>query len=195
MLNYLWGTMILIGVLTAAFTGRMEELTNESLNSAKATIELCITMLGIMSMWTGFMKIAENAGLIDTLSKKMKPILKFLFPEIPEGHKALKYISINMIANIFGLGWAATPAGIRAMKEMQSLNLNKSIASKSMCMFMIVNMSSLQIVSVNIIAYRSQYGSINPGEIIAPGLIATIVSTVIGVITVKACERWSKVKQ
>lgn len=194
MLNYLWGTMILIGVLTAAFTGRMEELTNESLNSAKATVELCITMLGIMSMWTGFMKIAENAGLIDLLSKKMKPILKFLFPEIPEGHKSLKYISINMIANIFGLGWAATPAGIKAMKEMQKLNLNKSTASKSMCMFMIVNMSSLQIVSVNIIAYRSQYGSINPSEIIAPGLIATIVSTLVGVLTVKICERWQKNK-
>lgn len=192
MLNYLWGTMILIGVLTAAFTGKMEDLTNESLNSAKATIDLCITMLGIMSMWTGFMRIAENAGLIDTLSKKMKPILKFLFPEIPENHKALKYISINIIANIFGLGWAATPAGIKAMKEMQTLNLNKSIASKSMCMFMIVNMSSLQIVSVNIIAYRTQYGSINPSEIIAPGFIATVVSTIVGVITVKCCERWSK---
>lgn len=184
--------MILIGVLTATFTGRMEELTNESLNSAKATVELCITMLGIMSMWTGFMRIAEKAGLIDSLSKKMKPILKFLFPEIPENHKALKYISINMIANIFGLGWAATPAGIKAMKEMQSLNLNKSIASKSMCMFMIVNMSSLQIISVNIIAYRTQYGSINPSEIIAPGFIATLVSTIAGVVTVKICERWSK---
>ncbi len=192
MLNYLWGIMILIGVMVAAFTGKMPDVTNAALNSSKDSVQLCITMLGIMCMWTGLMKIAEKAGLIDTLSSKMMPLLKFLFPDIPKNHKAFKYIATNMIANMFGLGWAATPAGIMAMKEMQTLNKTKDVASKSMCMFMIVNMSSLQLVSVNIIAFRTQYESISPSEIIAPGLIATIVSTIVGVITVKICEKLVK---
>ncbi len=189
MLSYLWGGMILIGVLVSAFTGKMSDITNASLNSSKEAVSLCITMLGIMSMWSGLMKIAEKAGLIDYLSNKMMPLLKFLFPDIPKNHKSFKYISTNIIANMFGLGWAATPAGINAMKEMQKLNVKKNVASKSMCMFMIVNMSSLQLVSVNIIAFRSQYNSANAGEIIAPGLLATFVSTIVGVITVKILER------
>ncbi len=192
MLNYLWGTMILIGVMVAAFTGKMPDVTNAALNSSKDSVQLCITMLGIMCMWTGLMKIAEKAGLIDALSSRMMPLLKFLFPDIPKNHTAFKYIATNMIANMFGLGWAATPAGIMAMKEMQKLNKTKDVASKSMCMFMIVNMSSLQLVSVNIIAFRTQYESASPSEIIAPGLIATIVSTIVGVITVKICEKLVK---
>ncbi len=189
MLNTLWGAMILIGILVASLTGRLDEVTNVVLSSSKETVNLCLTMLGIMATWTGLLKIAEKAGLIDNLSKKMMPLLIYLFPDIPKGHKAFKYIATNMIANMFGLGWAATPAGISAMKEMQSLNKEKDVASKSMCMFMIVNMSSLQIVSMNIIAFRSEYGSINPTSIIIPGLISTIVSTLIGIIAVKILER------
>lgn len=189
MLNILWGSMILLGILVSAFTGRLPLITNEVLSSSKEAVTLCITMFGIMATWTGLLKIAEKAGLIDSMSKKMMPLLRFLFPDIPKGHKAYKYIATNMIANMFGLGWAATPAGISAMKEMQKLNKNSNVASKSMCMFMIVNMSSLQIVSMNIIAYRTEYGSINPSSIIIPGLIATIVSTIVGIFTVKVFEK------
>ncbi len=190
MLNYLWGGMILIGIIVAAFNGKIPNITNSVIDSSKEAVTTCITMTGILSMWTGLMKIAEKSGLIKILSKKMTPFLKFLFPEIPENHKALDYISTNVIANIFGLGWAATPAGIGAMEEMQKLNKDKKTASRSMCMFMIFNMSSLQLLCVNLIAYRTQYNSKNPSEIIGPGLFATFVSTIVGVIFVKIVERW-----
>lgn len=190
MLNYLWGSMILIGIVVAAFTGNIHNITNAIIDSSKEAVTICLTMLGIISMWTGIMEIAERAGLIKDLSKKMRPFLSYLFPDIPKNHKSLDYISTNVIANILGLGWAATPAGIKAMESMQTINKNKNEASRSMCMFMVFNMSSLQIISVNIIAYRSQYGSANPSEVIAPGLISTLVSTIVGIIVVKIFERW-----
>ena len=185
MLIYIWGIMILIGIVVAAFTGRMPDVTNASLESSKDAVNVCFQMLGIVAMWTGLMKIAEKSGLIDSFSNKIMPILKFLFPEVPRNSKALKYISTNLIANMLGLGWAATPAGLMAMKELQKLNKNKEIASKSMCMFMIINMSSLQLLSINIISDRSLYNSSNPSEIIAPAFIATIVTTIVGVIVGK----------
>jgi spore maturation protein A len=190
MLDYVWGGMILIGIVVAAFTGNMQNLTTEVLNSARNSITIALAIVGILCMWTGLMKIAEKSGLIDILVEKMEPILRYLFPDLKDNKKANKYIATNMIANLLGLGWAATPAGIRAMQEMQKVNKNKSIASKSMCMFMIINMSSLQIVSVNIIAFRSQYESINPSEIISLGIVATIASTLAGIIFVKVAERW-----
>ena len=110
-LNYLWAIMILIGVIYGAFHGTLPEITTAALNSAKEAVTLCITMTGIMSFWVGLMKIAENGGIIAGASRKLKPVLRFLFPHIPEGHSANKYIATNMIANVFGLGWAATPAG------------------------------------------------------------------------------------
>lgn len=191
MLNYLWGFMILIGIGVSAFTGNIQNITNAILDSSKEAVTICITMLGIISMWSGIMAIAENSGLIKNLSLKMRPFLSYLFPDIPKNHKSLDYISTNVIANVLGLGWASTPAGIKAMESMQTLNNNKKIASKAMCMFMVFNMSSLQIVSVNIIAYRSQYNSANPSEVIAPGLVATLISTIVGVACVKIFERVS----
>lgn len=190
MLNYLWGVMILIGIAVAAFTGKMPDITNAAVDSSKEAVTTCITMLGIISMWTGLMKIAEEAGLIKVLSKKMMPFLRFLFPDIPKKHKSLEYIATNVIANIFGLGWAATPAGIKAMEEMQKLNVKKDTASKSMCMFMVFNMSSLQLICVNLIAYRSQYNSQSPSEIIGPGFFATFISTIAGIAITKVIERW-----
>lgn len=192
MLNYLWGGMILVGILVGSFTGNLEAVTNETINSSKEAISLLLTMLGVISMWSGIMNIAEKAGLIDMLSKSMMPILKLLFKELDEkkDEKAFKYIATNMIANIFGLGMAATPAGINAMKEMQkkSSKDEKHIATNSMCMFMIINMSSLQIVTMNIIAYRSQYNSLSPSEIIGPGFITTLVSTFVGILSAKIFE-------
>ncbi|MFI3230892.1 MAG: nucleoside recognition domain-containing protein [bacterium] len=189
MLNYLWGGMILVGVMIASFTGNMPNITNAILDSSKEAITVCITMLGIIAMWSGMMEIAQKSGLIKDLSQKMKPFLTYLFPEIPKDHKSLDYIATNVIANILGLGWAATPAGIKAMESMQTLNTKKDEATNSMCMFLIFNMSSLQIISVNIIAYRSQFGSVSPSEVIAPGLFATIVSTIVGIFSAKLIER------
>ena len=188
MLNYLWSGMILIGIVVAAFTGNIPEVTSAALESARAAVSLCITLLGIIAMWTGLMAIAEKSGLVASLSAKMAPLLSYLFPELPKSSKALEHISTNFMANMLGLGWAATPAGIKAMQEMQKLNRDKNTASKSMCMFMIINMSSMQLVTVNVIAFRTQYGSANPSEIIAPGILVTILTTIIAVVFAKLCE-------
>lgn len=189
MLNYLWGGMILIGIVVAAFTGRLGDVTNGAIDSAKEAVTTSITMLGILSMWTGVMKIAERSELIKNMSKRMIPFLKYLFPEVPPEHKAMEHIATNVIANILGLGWASTPAGLKAMEELQTLNRTKDTASRSMCMFMIFNMSSLQLVSVNLIAYRSQYNSANPSEIIGPGLFTTLISTIVAIVFTKLVER------
>lgn len=189
MLNYLWGFMILIGIIVAAFTGTMGAVTQTAISSSKEAIQICITLLGVLAFWMGIMKIAEKSGLISGLTNRIRPILRFLFPDIPDGHEAQKYIATNLIANVLGLGWAATPPGLLAMKALQKLNLKKDEASNAMCMFLIVNISSVQLISVNIIAYRSQYGSANPSEVIGPSLLATCVSTVTAVIFGKIMER------
>ena len=192
MLNYLWGSMILIGIVVAAFNGTMPEITSAAIQYSEEAVMVLISMIGIISMWAGLMNIAEKAGLIQGLSESMRPMLKYLFPSLPKDSKASQYISTNIIANVLGLGWAATPSGLKAMQELQKINKNKKVASKEMCMFMVVNMSSLQIISVNILAYRAQYNSANPSEIIGPGLLATIISSIVGVAAVKFFERWSK---
>ena len=185
MLNYLWGFMILIGIIYAAFTGNLTAVTNAALDSSKEAVTLCITMLGVMSLWVGLMRIAENCGIISGATRMLNPLLRFMFPNIPKGHKANDYISTNMIANVFGLGWAATPAGLKAMDEMGKLNHHSKVASKDMCTFLILNVSAFQLIPVNMIAYRSQYGSANPAAILGPAMIANFVSTLSGIVFAK----------
>ncbi len=182
MLNYLWAIMIVLGIAVAVVTGNVEGVSNATLTSAKDAITLCITMLGIMSMWTGLMQVAKSVGIIDRLTKILKPVLRLLFPDIPRDHIVNEYIASNMIANILGLGWAATPMGLKAMKELKILNHDSEIASCDMCTFLIINISSLQLIPVNIIAYRSQYQSVKPTEILAAAIVTTIFSTMVGVI-------------
>ena len=184
MLNFLWAGMIIIGVMYAAFTGNIADVTNAALDSSKDAITLCLTMLGVISLWMGIMEIATKAGIIGALSRLLRPAVRFMFPRIPRGHKANDYITTNIIANILGLGWAATPAGLQAMEALGELEEergnDRSIASDEMCTFLIVNISSLQLININIIAYRSQYGSVNPTRIVGAGIVATIVSTIVG---------------
>lgn len=189
MLNIIWGAMIVLGIVYAAFTGKMPDVSSAALTSAKEAVTLCITMVGVMSLWTGIMEIADSVGIMRQMTRLLKPAIKFLFPRIPEGHSANTHITTNIIANILGLGWAATPAGLRAMKSLSELNSNKGRASTEMCTFLIVNISSLQLIPVNMIAYRSQYGSVNPSSIIAPAIIATAISTIVGIIFAKVMER------
>ena len=190
-MNYLWAGMILIGVIYGAFHGTLPAVTSAALDSAQEAVTLCITMIGVMSFWVGIMKRAEKAGIIEGLARKMAPCLAFLFPGIPRQHPANRYIATNMIANIFGLGWAATPAGLKAMEELEKLKEERhgkemrGIASNEMCTFLIINISSLQLIPVSIIAYRSQYGSVNPSVIIGPALLATSVSTGIAILFCK----------
>lgn len=185
MLNYLWGFMIIIGIVYAALTGNLPAVTDAALDSAREAVTLCITMVGVMSFWVGLMRIAETSGIISGAAKKLDPFLRYMFPNVPEGHKANEYISTNMIANIFGLGWAATPAGLKAMEQLGDLNHHSKTASKDMCTFLIINISSLQLIPVNMIAYRSQYGSANPTRIVGAAIVATLISTLAGIIFAK----------
>lgn len=197
MLNYIWAVMIAIGVIYGALTGNIEAVANGALDSAGEAVQLCITMTGIMALWVGLMEIAKNSGLIASMTKGIQPFISFLFPRIPGNHAAREYISTNIIANILGLGWACTPAGLKAMEELQKLNEEECrrtgkppvTASNEMCTFLIMNISSLQLIPVSIIAYRSQYGSVNPTAVIVPGIIATLVSTLVAIIFVKMMDR------
>ena len=194
MLNLLWGAMLLIGIVYGAATGRMNEVTDAALSSAKEAVSLCITMAGIVAMWVGVMEIAKSSGLVERLTGKMQPLLRFLFPAVPRDHRVMEFISANMIANFLGLGWAATPFGLKAMEELAELekqrkSVSPGTASNAMCTFLILNISSLQLIPVNIIAYRSQYGSVNPTAIVGPGIVATAVSTVVAVVFCKVMDR------
>ena len=191
MLNYLWAGMMAAGILWGAFHGNLAAVTDGALESTKEAVTLCLTMLGIMSCWCGILKIGEEAGLIEALTRKMKPLIRFLFPKIPDDHPAAAFISTNMIANMLGLGWAATPAGLKAMEELEKLEeerrtVPKGTANDEMCTFLIINISSLQLIPINMIAYRSQYGSADPAAIVGPALAATAVSTLAGVVFCKA---------
>lgn len=182
MLNYLWVCMILIGVVYAALTGNIDSVTSGALDGAKDAVSLCITMLGVMAFWCGLMEISEKSGLIDKCKCGVAPLISWLFPNVPRQSRAFSYITTNMISNFLGLGWAATPAGIRAMQELSELNGHNSVASCDMCTFLVINISSIQLIPVNIIAYRSQYGSANPTSILFPSIIATTCSTFVAVI-------------
>ena len=189
MLNSLWAGMILIGIIFAAFTGRIPEITDAALDSSKEAGTLCITMIGVMAFWMGLMEIASKAGMIEKGAKMLKPFVRFLFPEVPEGHKAGEHITTNIIANFLGLGWAATPAGLKAMEELGKLNHGSPVASNAMCNFLILNISSLQLIPVNVIAFRSQYGSVNPTAIVGAGIVATAISTGTAIIFCKIMDR------
>lgn len=194
MLNYLWAGMLLAGVVCAAFTGNMKEVTNAVLASCEEAVSLCITMTGVTSFWVGLMEIAARAGIIEAMSEKMRPIIRLLFPKLPKDHGAVKYIAANMIANMLGLGWAATPAGLKAMTELEGLEEDRRVgkargrpqkrgaANDEMCTFLILNISSLQLIPVNVIAFRSKYGSAEPAKIIGAGLAATAVSTLAAIV-------------
>ena len=215
MLNYIWAGMILLGVLYGVGTGQMGALTEGALDSAREAVSLCITMAGVMALWMGLMEIAQESGMITKMTKGIRPFLRFMFPRLPEDHPAGEYIATNLIANVLGLGWACTPAGLKAMEQLAELekqrtpqsankpprakaggepsiqrrSLGGMAASNEMCTFLILNISSLQLIPVNMIAYRSQYGSANPAAIIAPALAATLFSTVIAVIYCKWKDR------
>lgn len=182
MINYLWIFMVVIGIVVGVINGKIADVSTNLINSSKEAVTLCISMLGVMSLWTGLMQIARASGLIGSLTKSLNPIIRFLFPDIPKHHIVNEYIASNMIANILGLGWAATPLGLKAMGELKKLNKNKETASIDMCTFLIINISSLQLIPVNIIAYRSQYGSINPTKILMAAIVATLFSTLVGII-------------
>ena len=198
MLNYLWAGMTLTGILWGALHGQMTAVTDGAIQASKEAVTLCITMLGVMTLWTGVLESGHRSGLVDQLARRMGPVLTFLFPRLDPDGEARKQISVNMIANILGLGWAATPAGLKAMEELKKVEEERGMggaarqegtASNEMCTFLIINISSLQLIPMNMIAYRSQYGSVNPTAIVGPALAATFISTVVAVIFCRIMDR------
>ena len=203
-MNYLWAGMMLVAIVYGAVHGTIPEVTQAALDSSKEAVTLCITMLGILSFWMGLMQVASASGLIERMTRGIRPVLQWLFPRIPKGHPAMEQIAVNCIANILGLGWAATPAGLKAMEELKNLEeeerraaggmsgnlpaVPKGVASDEMCVFLILNISSLQLIPMNVVAYRSQYGSVNPTAIVGPAILATAVSTLAGVIFCKVMD-------
>jgi spore maturation protein A len=184
-MNYLWGGMIIVGVIYAALSGNLDAVSEQALSSAKEAVSLCITMAGIMAFWTGIMRVAELGGIISGAERAFDPVVSFLFPTIPRRSEARSNIATNMVANILGLGWAATPAGLAAMKELRKLEPDDGSATDAMCDFLIINISSLQLIPVNIIAYRSQYGSVSPTAIVGPAILATAASTCAAVLFIR----------
>ena len=188
MLNILWVIMIAGGIFFAAFHGTMGQITESFISSSTEAVNLCIFMLGVIGVWNGMMEIAVKSGLMKKIAKTMYPFIHWLFPDIPPRHKANDYIAANMAANILGLGWAATPAGLKAMQELQKLEEGGGRASDMMCAFLVLNISSLQLVPINMIAYRSQYGSVNPAAVVLPAICATMISTIAGIAFIKMME-------
>lgn len=185
MMNYLWGGMILLGLIYGVFAGTLDAVTESVINSAREAVSLVISIAGITAFWTGIMKIAEQAGLVEKLAKRTRPLLSFLFPELKNQEKANYYISLNFLSNFLGLSHASTSSGLLAFQELDRLNGHSTIASRSMCTFLIINVSSLQLLPINIIAYRAQYGSPAPAAIVGPAIFATGMSTLAAVVFCK----------
>lgn len=179
MVNIIWFNLILIGLTFSIITGN--NITETILNSPKEALNLCLQLFPNMALWLGIMKIAEKSGLIDKISKKTTKIIKPLFKEIPENHKSLGYISSNIIINILGVGNAATPVGLKAMKSLQELN-KKDSPSKSMITFLVINTSGLTIIPTTVLSLRTYYNSINPSKIILPCILVTLLSTITSLI-------------
>ena len=210
---YLWGGMLLIGIVYGVLVGNVDEVTKAFVSCSGEAVSLCISLAGITAMWTGMMKIAENSGLVTELAAKMRPLIRFLFPKLDTESKAAHYICLNFLSNVLGLSWASTSSGLCAMKELKELQLQKEnaekntedsgkkdavknssmIASNEMCTFLIINVSSLQLIPVNMIAYRAKYGSADPTAIVGPAILATAVSTAVAVIFCRIAGKYKKV--
>jgi len=185
MLNYIWLALLIIGFAVGIINGRIDAVTQAAMNSAKSAVELCIGLLGVMCLWTGLMGIAEKSRLVAYIAKIVRPATSFLFPEIPRKHPAIGAIVMNMVANLFGLGNAATPLGIKAMSELQKLNPEKDTATNSMSMFLVLNTAAIQLIPATVITIRSLAGSKNPSEIIGPVWITSVCATITGIFVVK----------
>ncbi|GKU79586.1 nucleoside recognition domain-containing protein [Paenibacillus sp. L3-i20] len=186
MVNWIWLFFIVVSVVVAAFTGKMDTVTQAAFDGAKSGVTVSFGLISIMVFWLGMMRIAEDADLLKKLARLLRPVVRWLFPDIPKDHPAIGYIMSNLSANLFGLGNAATPMGIKAMQELQKLNPDKDTATPAMCTLLALNTSSITIVPTTLIAIRMNYGSANPAEIIGTTIAATIVATTAAI----AADRW-----
>ena len=189
MINYIWFFLILVSIVVSALSGKLDVINQSIMTDAQEGVTFGISLIGIMAMWMGLIKIAEKSGLLKTIGKIITPITSFLFPNIPKNHPAMSSIVMNMVTNMFGAGNSATAIGIKAMEEMNTLNRDKRKATNDMCMFLVINMSSIQLIPITVLKLRADAGSANPTEIIGTTLVATCISTIIGVLTAKILQR------
>lgn len=194
MVNLIWGCFILIGIITFLVNGDLETLNSEILNSTKESLDMMMKIFPVMALWLGIMKIASTSGLLKKLSDFVSPLLRIIFPEIPKGHESFSYLASNMIANMFGLGNAATPFGLKAMKSLQTLNEKKDTATRSMITFLVINTSGVTIVPTTIISLRMMHGSSNPTEVVLACILATTSSTVAAIFIDRFYARKEKKK-
>lgn len=189
MVNIIWGVFIVIGIVFCLLTNKLDILNEQILTSTKSALDMVLKIFPVMALWLGIMKIAEESGLLKKLSLKLSFVLKYIFPEIPKSHESLSYISSNIIANMFGLGNAATPFGLKAMQSLQTLNDKKDTASRSMITFLVLNTSGVTIIPTTIISLRMAYNSSNPTSIVLPCLIIGVLSTISGLLIDKILSR------
>lgn len=192
MLNLVWPIFIILSFIFAIFSGNLEELNSSIFSSTEETIKLCLSLLGTVCLWNGIMEIANQTTIIHYLTIILKPVMRFLFPDIDENSKIYQEISMNIIANILGLGNAATPLGLKAMKSMQEENTNPEVLSDSMAVFIVLNSASIQIIPTTVIAIRSSMGSVQPTAIIFPVWVATICASVAGILATKIFIKMGK---
>lgn len=189
MLNYIWGGMIIISLVTSLFTGRVEQTAAAAAEGAAAAIESCISLLGIMCLWTGLSKIGERAGLVRLFAHMLRPVMRVIFPKLKPDGPAASAIVMNVVANLLGMGNAATPLGIKAVGELSKLNRGRTTASDEMCMFVVINTASIQLLPATLISMRQSWGSANPGEVIVPVWIVSVCALIVGVTVAKLLER------
>ncbi len=194
MLNYIWFGLMAIALVVAAFNGTAAAVTQGAVDSAKTAVEIAIGLVGIMTLWLGIMRIAEAGGLVSLLGRALRPVLRWLFPEVPAEHPAAGAIVISLAANMLGLNNAATPLGIKAMEELQTLNEQKETATNSMVTFMAMNTSGVQLIPTTMIAVLAASGSRNPTAIISASLVATAVGTIAAVLAARALQRFYPVR-
>jgi len=191
MLNYIWFGLMAIALIVAAFNGTAEAVTKGAMDSAKTAVEIAIGLIGILTLWSGMMRVAEASGLVTILGRALRPVLRWLFPEVPAGHPASGAIVLSIAANMLGLNNAATPLSIKAMEELQTLNGgDKETATNAMVTFMALNTSGVQLIPTTMIAVLATAGSTNPTWIISPSIIATGIGTLAALIAAKVLQRF-----
>ncbi|AAO34885.1 spore maturation protein A [Clostridium tetani E88] len=190
MVNYIWFFILIIGIVVGIITGRGELMSRVIISSTTSSVDLIIKLLGIMSLWCGIMKIAEKSGLTDKLAKILKPILRLILKDAGKDDKTLGSIVMNITANMMGLSNAATPFGIKAMENMQEINLDKDKASDDMAMFLVLNAACIQIIPTTIISIRAASGSNSPADIILPSILTTGMAGIVGIISCKILEKY-----
>ncbi|HKO58991.1 MAG TPA: nucleoside recognition domain-containing protein [Thermoanaerobaculia bacterium] len=190
MLNYIWFALMAIALIVAAFNGTAAGVTKGAVESAKTAVEIALGLVGIMTLWLGIMRVAEAAGLISMLGRLLRPISRLLFPEVPPDHPAIGAMILNIAANMLGLSNAATPMGIKAMEELQSLNEEKETASNAMVTFLVLNTAGIQFIPVTIIGVLAAAGSKNPTAIISTTLVATLSGALAAVTAAKVLQRF-----